>query len=86
LSISRSERASLGGRARAAKVSPERLSEIGRAGARGKAAKIPLEKRRALLDAHIEQIVARAPDLSAEQRDRLRAIFAPVASEEAGRR
>lgn len=61
-------RGSAGGRARAAKLSPERRTEIA---------------RKASLAAAVAGVVARAPELSAEQVAKLRAIFAPVVSQEA---
>lgn len=61
----RRERASAGGHARAAKLSPEQRKQ---------------SSRNAYLAGAVATIVARAPELSAEQTAKLRAIFAPVVS------
>lgn len=68
LSVSRSpsERAAIGGHARAAKLSPKQRKE---------------SSSHAHLASVVAQVVARAPDLSPEQVAKLRAIFAPVSKE-----
>jgi hypothetical protein len=63
-------RGSAGGRARAAKLTPERRKQI----ASG-----------AHLASAVATIVNRAPELSSDQVIKLRAVFAPVVSQEATR-
>jgi len=57
------ERASIGARARAEKLSPERRKEIA---------------QRAYLASAVAAVVNRAPELTTEQVAKLRAVFAPV--------
>jgi hypothetical protein len=66
----RRARAAAGGHARAAKLGKERCAE---------------SARKAHLHSIVAQIIARAPELSADQTAKLRAIFAPVVSQEAER-
>lgn len=69
---SATERASIGGKARAAQLSPERRREIARQG---------------YIAAAVKAVVDRAPELTPEQFNKLRAIFAntPSAREGSGR-
>lgn len=62
------ERARKAGKARQAQLSPEQRTELSRKGS---------------LAAAVAQVVNAAPELTQEQVDRLRAIFAPAMEQEA---
>ena len=84
------EQRARGGRNRAAKLSPERRSEIARAAGHANFAKQPPERREKIVEHRLQQLLDCAPDLSASQRERLRKavaangnVTAPASQEEA---